>query len=173
MSTTPSRAAKARGIRGRHVLGAMLAFFAVIVVADATMIYKALTTFGGVDNSNAYREGLAYNERIARDARPSAARLARTRSSPLAAPQRLRVSTARPRRRRSCRQKRRGDARTPSDQPLRRRRSSSPRLRPGLRGAAAPAPAEGTWIVDRPRNPSDGDIDEPVYQTRRRLWVAP
>ena len=69
MSTTAAGGAKARGIRGGHVLAAMLAFFAVIIVADATMIYKALTTFGGVDNPNAYRQGVAYNQRIARDAR--------------------------------------------------------------------------------------------------------
>ncbi len=65
MSTTAARGAKARGIRGGHVLGAMLAFFAVIIVADTTLIYKALTTFGGVDNPNAYRQGVAYNQRIA------------------------------------------------------------------------------------------------------------
>ena len=29
------------------------------------MIYKALTTFGGVETPDAYRKGLAYNQRIA------------------------------------------------------------------------------------------------------------
>jgi len=56
-------------LSGRHVLGAMLAFFAVIVTADAIMIYQAVSTFGGVDNANAYRDGLAYNNRIARETR--------------------------------------------------------------------------------------------------------
>ena len=77
MSTTAAVGAKAAGIRGGHVLAAMLAFFAVIIVADATLIYKALTTFGGVDNPNAYRQGVAYNQRIARDAQAIADRLAR------------------------------------------------------------------------------------------------
>ncbi len=60
------------GIRGRHVLISMIAFFGVIVVADSTMIYKAVTTFGGVDNANAYRDGLAYNDRISRAKRQAA-----------------------------------------------------------------------------------------------------
>ena len=58
MSTTATGGAKPGGIRGGHVLAAMLAFFAVIIVADTTLIYRALTTFGGVDNPNAYRQGV-------------------------------------------------------------------------------------------------------------------
>lgn len=61
-----------RGLTGTHVLMSLVGFFAVIVVADATLIYKALTTFGGVDNVNAYRDGLAYNQRIESDTRQSA-----------------------------------------------------------------------------------------------------
>ena len=71
MSTTSAGRAKTGGIRGGHVLAAMLAFFAVIIVADTTMIYKALTTFGGVDNPNAYRQGVDYNQRIAHNAQQS------------------------------------------------------------------------------------------------------
>jgi nitrogen fixation protein FixH len=52
-------------ITGRHVLFAMLGFFGVIIATDAYLVYKAVSTFGGIETTDAYRKGLAYNERIA------------------------------------------------------------------------------------------------------------
>jgi nitrogen fixation protein FixH len=52
-------------ITGRHVAFGMVAFFTVIVVVDLIMIRLALTTFSGLETSDSYRKGLAYNERIA------------------------------------------------------------------------------------------------------------
>ena len=49
------------------------------------MIYKALSTFGGLDTPDAYRKGLAYNQRIAEAKRTVAGRLAATRSRSLRA----------------------------------------------------------------------------------------
>lgn len=163
-----------RGIRGRHVLGAMIAFFAVIVVADATMIYKALTTFGGVDNSNAYREGLAYNDRISRAKRQASRgwgdavtlcntgtrlRVAMTAADgkPLAG-LRVEATLGRP-------------ATARADMTL-----ALAEAAPGVYEAPVPAPlAEGTWIagVRAIAGDGDGDLATPDYQTRRRLWVAP
>jgi nitrogen fixation protein FixH len=54
-------------IRGWHVLAAMLAFFAAVTAVNSVMIYDALSTFGG-DTPDAYRTGLAYNQRIAEQA---------------------------------------------------------------------------------------------------------
>ena len=51
-------------IQGRHVLVLLLGFFAVVASANAVMIYGALSTFGGLDTPDAYRKGLAYNQRI-------------------------------------------------------------------------------------------------------------
>lgn len=48
-------------IDGRHVLAGLVAFFAVMLLANAIFIYYALTTFGGIDTEDAYRKGLAYN----------------------------------------------------------------------------------------------------------------
>ena len=53
------------GITGRHVLVAMVGFFLIITAVDAFMIYKAVSTFGGVETDDAYRKGLQYNQRIA------------------------------------------------------------------------------------------------------------
>jgi nitrogen fixation protein FixH len=52
-------------ITGRHVLFAMLGFFGLIIATDAYLVYKAVSTFGGIETDNAYRKGLAYNDRIA------------------------------------------------------------------------------------------------------------
>jgi nitrogen fixation protein FixH len=56
-----------REITGRHVLFLMLGFFAVIIATDSWLVYKAVSTFGGVETDDAYRKGLAYNDRIAEE----------------------------------------------------------------------------------------------------------
>ncbi len=54
-------------ITGRHVLFLMLGFFGVIIATDSYLVYKAVSTFGGLETQNAYRKGLTYNERIAEE----------------------------------------------------------------------------------------------------------
>lgn len=51
-------------ITGRMVLLAMVGFFAIITAVDGVMMYLAISTFGGIDESDAYRKGLKYNTRI-------------------------------------------------------------------------------------------------------------
>lgn len=51
-------------ITGRHVLYGIVGFFFIITSVDVFMIYKALSTFGGIETSDAYRKGLHYNHRI-------------------------------------------------------------------------------------------------------------
>lgn len=60
-------AATDRGTRiaGRHVLFALLAFFGVMFLVNAIFVYFAISTFNGVETGDAYRQGLAYNSRIA------------------------------------------------------------------------------------------------------------
>lgn len=53
------------GLTGGHVLGALLAFFGLMAVANAFFVYYAVGTFNGFEANDAYRRGLAYNERIA------------------------------------------------------------------------------------------------------------
>lgn len=161
---------RARGLSGWHVLGAMLTFFAVIIVADATMIYKAISTFGGVDNANAYRDGLAYNQRIESETRQAALGWNET-VEVLSDPARLRISL-----------------RDAGGEPLASIRMEATLSRPatitsdtqvrlaevspGLFEAAIGERVEpGTWIATVRAFRSD--MNDSVYQVRRRLWVAP
>jgi nitrogen fixation protein FixH len=51
-------------IGGRHVLLALIAFFGVMILANAIFLYFAVATFSGGDASNAYSKGLHYNETL-------------------------------------------------------------------------------------------------------------
>ncbi len=53
------------GITGRHVLICVVGVFGVMLVANGIFVYLALSTFGGLDASDAYRKGVKYNERLA------------------------------------------------------------------------------------------------------------
>lgn len=50
-----------RRITGRHVLVALLLFFAVVVAVNGTFIYVSFATWTGVDAESAYVRGLHYN----------------------------------------------------------------------------------------------------------------
>lgn len=52
-------------LNGWHILGAMVAFFSVIIAVNVLFLYYAVTTFSGVETNDAYRKGIAYNERLA------------------------------------------------------------------------------------------------------------
>ncbi len=54
-----------RRITGRHVLFGMLAFFGVVFAANGVMMWMAARSFDGVDEPDAYRRGVHYNERLA------------------------------------------------------------------------------------------------------------
>jgi nitrogen fixation protein FixH len=55
----------AEGLKGRHVLMALVAFFGVMLIANGLFVYFAVATFSGGDTSNPYRKGLDYNETLA------------------------------------------------------------------------------------------------------------
>lgn len=172
MTTSKASARQAGGLSGRHVLLSMLAFFGVIIVADAIMIYTALSTFGGVDNANAYRDGLAYNTRIAREERQAALGW-HDKVELLSDPSRLRVSLKNPA----------GAApaavrvEATLGRPATNRADTQLRLvevTPGVFEApVADSSGPGTWIATVRAFQADEAATEPVYQTRRRLWVAP
>jgi nitrogen fixation protein FixH len=48
-------------IKGRHVLLGLIAFFGIMLLANAIFLYLAVTTHSGGDTSNAYQKGLHYN----------------------------------------------------------------------------------------------------------------
>jgi nitrogen fixation protein FixH len=150
----------------------MLAFFAVIIVVDATMIYNAISTFGGVDNANAYRDGLAYNTRIASAARQSKLGWQDTVEA-LTGPARLRVSLH------DAEGKAPANIRIEATLGRPATDSSDALLRlvevtPGIFEAPIGGdPAPGAWIATVRAFQADAAATEPVYQARRRLWVAP
>ncbi|MCH9808521.1 MAG: FixH family protein [Alphaproteobacteria bacterium] len=51
-------------LKGWHVLAALLAFFGTMIAANGVFLYYAITTFTGVETSDAYRKGVAYNARL-------------------------------------------------------------------------------------------------------------
>jgi nitrogen fixation protein FixH len=54
----------AEGLKGRHVLLALVAFFGVMLIANGIFVYYALATFGGGDTGSPYQKGLHYNDTI-------------------------------------------------------------------------------------------------------------
>jgi len=53
----------ANGLKGRHVLMSLIAFFGVMLIANGLFVYFALSTFTGSD-SDPYRRGLHYNDTL-------------------------------------------------------------------------------------------------------------
>jgi nitrogen fixation protein FixH len=63
---------KQRPLTGGHVLAALLGFFALIIVANASFLYFAIKTYPGEKEKKSYRQGLLFNDlleaRAAQDA---------------------------------------------------------------------------------------------------------
>jgi len=59
--TTP----KVRELTGKHVLGAVIAFFVLLFIVNGAFIYAAVGSFRGEDVKGSYRQGLNYNETLA------------------------------------------------------------------------------------------------------------
>lgn len=51
-------------IEGRHVFIGLVAFFGVMLIANAILLYLAISTFSGGHKSNSYQSGLNYNETV-------------------------------------------------------------------------------------------------------------
>ncbi|MBX6425921.1 MAG: FixH family protein [Variibacter sp.] len=87
-----------RPLTGRAVLIWLLAFFGVVIGANAVLIEAAISTFGGVETASAYKAGLAFNGELAAAQRQQALRWTVTghaeRAADGAAVVELRVATA-------------------------------------------------------------------------------
>lgn len=167
--TTLPTARREQGLRGRHVLGLFLAFFATVFAANGAMIYSALSTHTGLVANEPYRKGLHYNERIAADARQS--RLGWVQTLEVTPGGRVSLALAE------------ADGR-----PVRGLRIEGVMGRPSTnrhdiqlalaeqapgRYEAQTAPlAEGNWLVTLEAWAA-GEPEEPIYRVRRRLWLKP
>lgn len=56
---------RGRPITGRVVLIWLLAFFGLIFAINGVFVYLALNSFSGLTTEHSYREGLAYNQKLA------------------------------------------------------------------------------------------------------------
>lgn len=170
--SSPPAAPRTRTLNGRHVLLGFVAFFAIVFVADGILIYKAVTTFGGLETADAYRKGLAYNERIAA-AEAQAQRGWQDKLDYVAKTKRLRVAlndaegsavsglviTAQLQR----------PATNRYDQEIVLKQTA-----PGIYEAPTPELAVGWWTVELQahKGQTSGD-DGALYESRRRLWIKP
>lgn len=170
MSSSP--APSPRPLTGRHVLTSLIAFFAVVFVADGILIYKAVTTFGGLETADAYRKGLAYNDRIAAQ-EAQAERGWQDKVAFDADTKRLRVAlndaTGIPVSGRfvTAHLQRPATNRFDRELPL-------TQTGPGAYEASAPALDAGWWTVRLQvyaTDPADGG--DVLYESRRRLWIKP
>ncbi len=170
MSEIPEpRAAGAGGLHGRHVVIIFFAFFATVFAVDGYMIYQAVSTFGGLETQDAYKKGLAYNDRIARDAEQARAgwkdtvviggvpphlRVAlRDQSDVAITGKRLVAQVGRP-------------ATDRFDATLELAETAD-----GVYEAALPDAGEGAWIIDLTAYDVASGI--PAYEARRRVWIGP
>ncbi len=167
--TTLPTARKREGLQGRHVAIVFVSFFAAIFAMNGAMIYSAISTYSGIVSNEPYRKGLHYNDRIDADARQ--ARLGWTDTVEVSRDGHLVVTLA-----------------GPDGQPIGGARLEVLLGRPstnrhdimltlsetaaGRFEAQAGALDEGNWtIAVEVRTADDGA--EPVYRTRRRLWLKP
>lgn len=172
MNAHTTRAGGMRGqISGRHVLVAVIAFFAVIFAVNGVFVYYALSTHTGLDNASPYRRGIDYNERLAAERRQQArgwtARLTLAPTSDhveltladnagLPVPGlRVTATIGRP-------------STTRFDRAL-----SLEAVDHG-RYTATLAPLEpGGWVVDLEASERTGSGEAVVYRMKQRLWLKP
>jgi nitrogen fixation protein FixH len=144
-------------------------FFATIVAVDGFMIYQAVTTFGGLE-SDAYRKGLSYNERIERQEEQASIGW-NDEVSVAGTPARLRVVLTDHDKDGVAGQRLVAKVGRPTtdrfDKVLNLAETGA-----GVYEAAIGEMIGGAWIVDISAY-SGADDAVPSYQARRRIWIGP
>lgn len=166
---TSSTRSSGRQLNGYHVLAAFIGFFLIVFAVNGVMIYKAESTFGGLDTDDAYRKGLNYNERIA-EAEQQAKLGWRDRLDYVAETKRMRVSLTD-----------KAGAAIPGltviatlQRPTTSRFDRDIKLAPtgdSVYEADVAALEPGWWTVNI--HAHRGNEGEPLYEARRRLWIKP
>jgi len=163
--------ARGRNLNGWHVLLTFLAFFATVFVVDGIMIYQAVSTFGGLETPDAYRKGLAYNERIAAGAAQEQ-RGWRDQLDYLPMTQRLRIALS----------DHAGTAVSALVLSAEMGRPATDRFDrqlaftqtgPGTYEADVAGLEPGWWTVDVKAHSSADTGGEALYESRQRLWIKP
>ena len=154
-------------LTGRHVLFYLFGFFGVMLFANGVFLYFALTTFNGLENPNAYQDGVNYNVRIEAERRQAALGWAHEVS--LTQDGRLDVSV----------RDRSGNAVTGLSvsgtlvRPVSDRFAREIQLdevNTGLYRAQVSNIQSGNWIVALSANDTGSDV---TYRLKERLWLKP
>jgi len=168
MSPTILIPRRPQGVQGRHVLGVFLAFFGTVFAVNGAMIYSAVSTHTGLVANEPYRKGLAYNERIGADERQ--ARLGWTETLEVGRDGHVTLALAE----RDGRAVRGLKVEGVLGRPATNRYDAKLALTetaPGRYEARAAAVAEGSWLIALEARAQVGA--EPIYRTRRRVWLKP
>jgi nitrogen fixation protein FixH len=148
---------------------AVLGFFAAVFAVNGVMIYSALSTYSGLVANEPYRKGLNYNERIAADERQAglgwsdAVEIGRDGRVALQVSNRdgrpvtglkIEAVLGRP-------STNRHDVRLTLGEAA-----------PGRYEAQTAPLGEGSWLIAAEAR-VDARAEDPVYRTRRRVWLKP
>jgi len=154
---------------GRHVLLAVLAFFAAVLAVNAVMMYAALSTYSGVTSAEPYRKGLHYNERVGASERQQqlnwndVAKIEPNGKVTLS----ITGADGRPIRNLSVDLSIGRPTTNRQDRKLRLLAQDA-----GGYGAQVVPLEPGAWIIDVEARATATD-EEPIFRSRRRLWMAP
>jgi nitrogen fixation protein FixH len=168
MSPTNLIARRRQGLQGRHVLIGFIAFFGAVFLVNGAMIYSAISTYSGLVANEPYRKGLAYNERIAADERQG--RLGWIETLELGRDGRVTFLLTEADGRAVRGLKVDGVLGRPSTNRLDVKVVLA-ETEPGRYETRTDSLAGGSWLVTlEARQQADA---EPIYRTRRRLWLKP
>jgi nitrogen fixation protein FixH len=157
------------GVGGRHALMVVLGFFGVVFLVNGVMIYSALSTHTGLVANEPYRKGLHYNERIEADERQ--ARLGWSDSVEIGRDGRVTFLVSH------------HDGRPVTGlqveavlvRPSTNRHDIKLKLAesaPGRYGTQTAPLGEGSWLIAAEAR-IDARAEDPIYRTRRRVWLKP
>ncbi len=156
------------GLKGRHVLMMLVAFFGVVFTVNGIFLAKALSTYTGVVSKEPYVRGLHYNERIAageRQARLGWEDTVRVGLDGRVASQ-LRDADGRPVPNLILKGAIGRPATGSLDRPL-----TLSETQPGHYEASAGVLEPGSWVLWLEATTGDG-AGQPVYRLRRRIWLT-
>lgn len=166
---TERASATPRPMTGRQVLAMFIAFFGVIFAVNGYFLFSALSTHTGVVSVEPYRKGLAYNRRIAADARQTA--LGWSEDIAVDGTGEVTITIGDADRRAISRLSISAIMGRPSTSADDRLLHFTEHSAGTYRATTRDLP-EGNWIISVEARLSPADA-EPVYRARRRLWLKP
>lgn len=157
-----------RRITGTTVLIVMISFFAVVFAVNAYFVTVALTSYTGIIQNEPYRDGLAYNHRIAAEQQQEALGWTETLAMRPDGAVELTLSAK--------------DGKPVTGLSVKavlsrpttdkgERSAAFAEAQPGTYDLSFADAERGGWILTAEAYEAGGK--EPVYRLRRRLWLAP